>query len=222
MPSTNKKAEAQPRLEGTELSWWFGKSRWSAQWRGARTVRSQVHRLLPVAIADVDGNEESRRGTVSVFNGPAPQVDVFDSPEEEAEAVGAWLRRLLGDGVAPHELGIFVRTPALMKRARAAAKAAGAEFVELSDKVEVTEGRIALATMHLAKGLEFRAVAVVACDDEVLPLQERIEAVGDDADLEEVYDTERHLLYVACTRARERLLVSGVDPASEFLDDLHG
>ena len=32
--------------------------------------------------------------------------------------------------------------------------------------------------------------------------------------------TERHLLYVACTRAREQLLVTGVTPASEFLDDL--
>ena len=50
-------------------------------------------------------------------------------------------------------------------------------------------------------------------------LQERIETVGDDADLQEVYDTERHLLYVACTRARDHLLVTGVDPASEFLDD---
>jgi superfamily I DNA/RNA helicase len=74
--------------------------------------------------------------------------------------------------------------------------------------------------MHLAKGLEFRAVAVMACDDEIIPLQERIEAVGDDADLQEVYDTERQLLYVACTRARDYLLVSGVVPASEFLDDL--
>jgi superfamily I DNA/RNA helicase len=74
--------------------------------------------------------------------------------------------------------------------------------------------------MHLAKGLEFRAVAVMACDDEVLPLQERIEAVADDADLEEVYNTERHLLYVACTRARDNLLVTGITPGSEFLADI--
>ena len=74
--------------------------------------------------------------------------------------------------------------------------------------------------MHVAKGLEFRAVVVAACDDEVLPLQARIEAVTDDADLEEVYNTERHLLYVACTRARDHLLVTSVEPASEFLDDL--
>ncbi|MGK7889531.1 MAG: 3'-5' exonuclease, partial [Leptolyngbyaceae cyanobacterium] len=68
--------------------------------------------------------------------------------------------------------------------------------------------------------LEFRAVAVMACDDEVIPLQDRIETITDEADLEEVYKTERHLLYVACTRARDHLLISGVDPASEFLDDL--
>jgi len=76
--------------------------------------------------------------------------------------------------------------------------------------------------MHLAKGLEFRAVAVMACDDEVLPLQDRIENVGEDGDLQEVYDTERQLLYVACTRARDRLSISGVEPASEFLDDVKG
>jgi superfamily I DNA/RNA helicase len=92
--------------------------------------------------------------------------------------------------------------------------------VELSDAVEGAQDRLAISTMHLAKGLEFRAVAVMACDDEIIPSQERIENVADDADLEEVYDSERHLLYVACTRARDHLLVPGVKPASEFLDDL--
>ena len=42
----------------------------------------------------------------------------------------------------------------------------------------------------------------------------------DDSDLQEVYDTERHLLYVACTRARERLMVTSVGPASEFVADM--
>ena len=71
--------------------------------------------------------------------------------------------------------------------------------------------------MFLAKGLEFRAVVVMACDDEVIPLQERIETVADASELEEVYNTERHLLYVACTRASDHLLVTSVEPASEFL-----
>lgn len=61
---------------------------------------------------------------------------------------------------------------------------------------------------------------MMACDDEVIPLRQRIETGVDDADLEEVCNTERHLLYVACTRARDHLLITGVQPASEFLDDL--
>lgn len=93
-------------------------------------------------------------------------------------------------------------------------------FQQLDQKSEGKTGHISISTMHLAKGLEFRAVVVMACDDEIIPLQKRIENVGDDADLQEVYDTERHLLYVACTRARDNLLITSVEPASEFLDDL--
>lgn len=87
--------------------------------------------------------------------------------------------------------------------------------------MEGAAAAIAVGTMHLAKGNEHRAVAVMACDDELLPLQFRIDGMTDEADLEEVYNTERHLLYVACTRARDRLLVMGVDPASELLDDMN-
>jgi hypothetical protein len=93
-------------------------------------------------------------------------------------------------------------------------------FKILDEHVETTRGEVSISTMHLAKGLEFRAVVVMACDDEIIPLQERIETVGDDADLQEVYDTERQLLYVACTRARDFLLLTGGQPVSEFLDDL--
>jgi superfamily I DNA/RNA helicase len=59
---------------------------------------------------------------------------------------------------------------------------------------------VMVGTMHLAKGLEFKAVAIMACDDDVLPWQERLETASDEAELEEVYDTERPLLYVACAR----------------------
>jgi superfamily I DNA/RNA helicase len=99
-------------------------------------------------------------------------------------------------------------------------KEATAPFKVLDEHIEITSGHISIGTMHLAKGLEFRAVAVMACDDEIIPLQDRIETVGEDSDLQEVYDTERHLLYVACTRARDHLVITGVEPASEFLDDL--
>jgi superfamily I DNA/RNA helicase len=120
----------------------------------------------------------------------------------------------------PHEVGVFVRSDAEMERALKAVHAAGMSAALLDERSDAASGNVAVGTMHLAKGLEFRAVAVAACDDEILPLQSRIESIADEADLADTYETERHLLYVACTRARDHLLVTGVEPASEFLEDL--
>ena len=145
---------------------------------------------------------------------------VLENQEDEIKTVSKRLSDLTNEGVLPHEIGVFVRSPAELERGRAAVENTGLPFKILDEKVQTVIGHVSISTKHLAKGLEFRTVVVMACDDEVIPLQERIETVADDNDLEEVYNTERHLLYVACTRARDHLLVTSVDPASEFLDDL--
>lgn len=189
-------------------------------YRTSHQIRAQADKLLGPEVSDVDGNVEDRRGTVSVFNGPAPEITTLASEQAEVAHVASWIGERLASGVLPHELGVFVRSAEQIPRAEAALKLAGAGWRVLDDKVDTASGQASISTMHLAKGLEFRCVAVMACDDEVIPLQERIEAVTDEADLEEVYHTERHLLYVACTRARDQLLVTAVEPGSEFLGDL--
>jgi mRNA-degrading endonuclease RelE of RelBE toxin-antitoxin system len=189
-------------------------------YRTSHQIRTQADRLLGPKVTDVDGNTEERTETISLFNGPKPVIQTLKTPAAEESAVAAWLTARINEGLIPNELGIFVRSEAQLPRATAAAKAAGLAHRLLDENVETEFGKVTIGTMHLAKGLEFRAVAVMACDDEVIPSQQRIETVTDDADLEEVYNTERHLLYVACTRARDHLHVSGVTPASEFLSDL--
>jgi superfamily I DNA/RNA helicase len=189
-------------------------------YRTSHQIRRQADRLLGPAVTDVDGISEDRSDTISVFNGPPPSIQMLGSQSEEVKTVAGWMKELTRDGILPHEFGVFVRSAAQIERAKAATDEAGLLYAILNERSEGATGHISISTMHLAKGLEFRAVAVMACDDEIVPLQERIESVGDDADLQEVYDTERHLLYVACTRARDHLLVTSVEPASEFLDDM--
>lgn len=191
-------------------------------YRTSHQIRSQADRLLGADMTDVDGNKEDRRDTVSAFNGPPPAIRTFKTESEESKAVATWIRERVTEGLALHEIAVVVRSEAQRGRAEKALHEAKIDFKVLDDRVDATSGRAVLCTMHLAKGLEFRAVAVMACDDEIVPLQERIESVGDSADLQEVYDTERHLLYVACTRARDHLLITSTEPASEFLDDLRG
>jgi len=190
-------------------------------YRTSHQIRIQADRLLGKEIADVDGNMEERRGIVSVFNGPKPAIMVCDSHEQEIDTVAKWLADRVKVGTAPHEIGLFVRSDEQIPRAKAAVEKSKLPYRILDDAVETAGGKVSISTMHLAKGLEFRAVCVMACDDEIVPLQERIETAGDDAELEEVYNTERHLLYVACTRARENLLITSGGLPSEFIDDLN-
>ena len=189
-------------------------------YRTSHQIRSQADRLLDLQMADVDGNVEERKGAISLFNGPQPDIKICKSSGDEITAVSDWLTMLIKTGLQPHEIALFVRSTAQLDRPEASAKQAHLKFRVLDEHVDITPGTLSVSTMHLAKGLEFRAVAVMACDDEVIPLQERIETVADEADLEDVYNTERHLLYVACTRARDHLLVTSTAPASEFLEDL--
>ena len=191
-------------------------------YRTSHQIRGQADRLLGLEVSDVDGNKEERKGTISLFNGPAPLVVVAADQDAETEAVASWLKERVGEGLSSQEISVFVRSEKQIDRARRAVEAAGLRAKVLDERVDSTVGRVSICTMHLAKGLEFRAVAVMACDDDVIPLPSRIGAVSDDSDLEEVYGTERHLLYVACTRARDHLVVTAVEPASEFLDDLRG
>ena len=192
----------------------------NVNYRTSHQIRQQADRLLAPEVTDADGNVEERGKTVSVFNGPDPAINIFETTEDESLFVGKWISEQIKEGVAPHEIGVFVRSEKQLRRAIDSANIANVDYKVLDETVETINGSIAISTMHFAKGLEFKSVAVMACDDEVIPLQERIESITDNSELEEVYNTERHLLYVACTRARDILLVTSVSPASEFLEDL--
>ena len=189
-------------------------------YRTSHQIKRAADRLLPKLVRDVDDIEQDRTGTISVFNGPEPKIELFPDTKTESAGVAAMIKQAIADGLSAAEIGIFVRTREELPRARAATQEAGQKVFELSESGGDSGERISVGTMHLAKGLEFRLVIVMACDDEVLPLASRIEAVADEVELDDVFETERHLFYVACTRARDQLFVTGVSPGSEFLGDL--
>jgi superfamily I DNA/RNA helicase len=125
-------------------------------YRTSHQIRQTVDRLLPPLVRDVDGNEENRSATVSVFNGPDPEVKIFDDSNQEIEGVTRWISQVIDEGIEPEEIGIFVRSNNELLRARAVVKQVGHTPLELSDRVEDRNGRISIGTMHLAKGLEFK------------------------------------------------------------------
>ena len=161
--------------------------------------------MLPETLVEADGNEETRTGVTSVFDGPAPTFRTFETAEAEAEALVQWLRdRIARDAVPPSEVVILLRHER--------------DLMPLSETFEAEAVRV--LPMHDAKGSEYRAVAIAGLSDGNLPDESRILSARDEAQLDEIMNTERHLLYVAATRARDYLWMSGVNPVSEFFSDL--
>jgi DNA helicase-2/ATP-dependent DNA helicase PcrA len=108
------------------------------------------------------------------------------------------------------------------------------EHVTLQTAVDDLDGqaadRLALMTVHSAKGLEFDTVYVVGMEEGLFPYRHR-DAEGDRHEERARLEEERRLAYVAMTRARKRLwlfharrrqLFGGeqILPPSRFLRDL--
>src|SRR5229473_2326602 len=92
---------------------------------------------------------------------------------------------------------------------------------------DVGEGRVALMTLHAAKGLEFDVVFLTGMEEGVFPHSRALAETADEEELAE----ERRLCYVGFTRARRRLFVSlaqsrslfgtlKLNPPSRFLGDV--
>ena len=100
-------------------------------------------------------------------------IRVFDDSNQEVDGLALWVGEAIKDGIEPEEIGIFVRSTNELSRARAVVKQASQSQLELSDRVEGRNWCVSIGTMHLAKGLEFKAVVVIlnpAVDPEISAL----------------------------------------------------
>ncbi len=170
-------------------------------YRTSHQIRRYSDELLPETLVESDGTAENRLGVTSVFEGAPPEIRTFSCRQKELEALQAWITEIFAQGVKASEIMVLVRTKEL------------ASYVASQVSAPVLQ-------MHDAKGSEYRAVAVIALDQDIVPLEDRLLMARDEAYIDEIMNTERHLLYVAATRARDHLWLSGVSPVSEFLLDL--
>lgn len=90
-------------------------------------------------------------------------------------------------------------------------------FAEIAMGIEIDlwdprADRVSLLTLHASKGLEFRVVFVVGCEDGILPLRwgmAQASQADDSARAAEAgEDEERRLFFVGMTRARTRLYLT--------------
>jgi hypothetical protein len=171
-------------------------------------------------IDDMEGGLDSIAGCKSYVHGQLPKLVGARNAEAEAELIATSVAQWIDNGVAPSEIGIAVRAKWFTSKIEQALKASGIASVDLARASE-DDDAVHVGTMHRMKGLEFRCVCVAGVNAKWVPASNAVTpAEVDKQTHQQDLERERCLLFVACTRAREELLVTWHGEPSPFLTAL--
>ncbi len=193
--------------------------RLSLSYRTTQEVLSWAVSLLGTEpVTGLDGEVDSLLGYRSPMHGPQPRLRVTETRAEEFGQLAEQIRSWLALGIEPQAIGVTARSASLVREAREMLKAEGIVTVPLSGRH--TAEAVRAGTMHAMKGLEFQAVAVIGVERGLVPEPATITPESEDpaAHVQDL-QRERCVLFVACTRARDHLYVSGTGQPSTFLTD---
>lgn len=178
---------------------------------------AEIHDFAIEVLPDeaVDNDPAKSRRVTSLFGGVMPEIERCESHLDEAKHIADWIENCRHSGIPVSEIALLSRQMARLQNVL--------EYLEREASLPAVrlvghKGRNLIAdTLHAAKGLEFRAVAIVGAEEGTLPLLDAMEGEPGDEAYALSVARERHLLYVGCTRPREALMVTYVGSRSRFL-----
>jgi hypothetical protein len=171
-------------------------------------------------IDDMEGGLDSIAGCKSHVHGQPPKLEGRGTADAEAKLIAASVKEWIDEGIAPSEIGIAVRAKwlsAKIEQALRSARIPSADLAKASEDVDA----VRVGTMHRMKGLEFRCMCVAGVSAKLIPAANAVTPIDDDKQThQQDLERERCLLFVASTRAREKLLVTWHAEPSPFLTAL--
>lgn len=185
-----------------------------------RTSREILRWTIKVAAPDVDDLDvetETLEGSRSVFTGPEPESHDYGSTAAENTGIAEIIDRWVTEGLRAADIGVFAYTRHQVEDIAEALTAAGVDnaVVGSNTREEKLGDVVRVMTMHRAKGLEYRGVilARVGANDFPPVFVRRAEGDRKERELKKL----RSVLYVAGSRARERMATVGAGGLSDLL-----
>lgn len=165
--------------------------------------RAAISVVKGIDFDDLDGGIESTQGYVSlIHHGTAPIYRIAPNAQAEGELVLQWLNECLNNGIAPSDICISAPKRQIIKDVQSVLHGNGIDHCLLEDGLRKGNHHgVALCTFHSLKGLEFRAIILMGVNGRNLPVQATAQP--------ERAMANRSLLYVAITRARELVYITG-------------
>lgn len=188
-------------------------------YRTTESIRNWSVALLEgISIDDLDEGTDDGKGYRSLRAGKVPDVRMYRSRKEETAAVVDQVRAWLQAGVQAHAIVVVATRDPRVKEYLEALRSAHIEVVQVKTDADIGRPEaVRVATMHRVKGLEFRCVIIASVEQGEMPLKLPSSRLPDESARLDHLETQRRLLYVAATRARDELVVTGAGKPSELL-----
>lgn len=171
---------------------------------------------------DLDGGEENNKGYISLVHGERPSYKVFQSSADEVKQVLHYLEICEAEGISAKNICIASKTRALYKDTQDELHRNGMKYCEIKngDRKGDKDG-ISFSTFHSLKGLEFRVLILVGVTERSMPSLASSNypfMEMDAAEQKEYLANIRSLLYVAITRARQIVFITGYGEVTGLLE----
>lgn len=167
---------------------------------------------------DFDGQEEEKGGYVSLFHGQHPQYNIFHSKTEEIDFVLREVALLLEGEYKPEEIAIASRTKNGIKDFKSQLHLKNVPYAEYENGSKVGHQHgVNLLTFHNIKGLEFKQVFLVDVNNRTCPKLFEDLKNWPESEKQSYFKNEKSLLYVAVSRAIQRVSITGIGSKSELV-----
>ncbi|WP_330249487.1 AAA family ATPase [Nocardia sp. NBC_00565] len=182
--------------------------RLTINYRTSKEILGWCLEVIDKQVDDLDLATETLAGARSVFSGPELDIRGFASEAAELQGITKWIGSRHEEGYALADIAVCAFEHRQVNDIRQALTAEGIPNVEINERTDEENlgDTVRVMTMHRAKGLEFRAVALPQLSAETFPPYYVRKLKG--FERQQAEHRLRCVLYVAGSRARERLALS--------------
>lgn len=166
---------------------------------------------------DFDGSAEKMDGYLSLFHGDKPVYKIFKSKDEEVAFIIGLVNESQKQGLTLNNMVIACRLKETIRAIKTSLHKERISYYDIVDKTGDNSG-IHLSTFHSLKGLEYKIVILADVNNQTAPL--KIDGYNDMDEIQrtEYLQSERSLIYVAITRAINKLFITGFGIKSELVN----
>ena len=178
--------------------------------------RAAVNIVKGYAFDNFDGEPETLSGYVSLIHGDKPDYQIFDTKDKEMSAILSFIRMCKDNGIEFKEMVIACDNKNAIKTIQDMLHRNNIPYFNLFSEIGGNSNGVNLSTFHNMKGLEFKVVILSDVSKATFPKISSNYQEMDAIEKKNYMMNQKALMYVAITRAMQKVLITGTGEKAEI------